>query len=691
MAITESLEIVIGADTSEVEKALGGLTGKAKAAGQALGRAATSALAIGTGMAAAFTAGGLALKEALDAGSQMEAFESRLSTLMGSSEAARGRMAELFDFAATTPFELDQVVAAEVTMRGFGADTEALMTGLIDLAAGTGGDLNQLAIDFGKAWTQGAAGMESDIGRVLRAQMQARSDIALTDLAIEDFRTLMQETLSEGMFAGGAAKLSQTFSGMVSNLSDEWSRFKLEVANAGVFDNVKEVLRDTLALIGQNREEIAKMAGIVSDVLWFGFKSIGMVAAGILDTFYSWKSALFAVGSVAATVDQTVSNMGVHMLDTMTAMAGALGNTELRDALGDMAYELDDHARSAGRTAEEMRTIAIESANSTDNAMRMAAYFASLEKSSAATADSTREIAEGTGGTSGGTDATSKAAQDDLLKRFEAAQAFQDEMAALDDSAYQAEVARYQARLAELESYYDQALLTGQAYQDTLTAIEQDHATQVAAIQADIATKLQEQREQELAAERAAAQERIQLQSAYANAAAGVFGTLADLSETFNEDNKAAQKRALTAQALMSTYASAATTAASVPFPANIPLVLAAVGQGLAQVAMIQKQHQGGVTYAGAALAPDEVPTVRLGGEASLSRATTRAIGGEQGVNALEAGRIGPTSITLRVGRVAQQEVVRTNLQGNSPLQERFRQNRTTGVDLGMRGGPVPA
>ena len=56
---------------------------------------------------------------------------------------------------------------------------------------------------------------------------------------LADFRAALLDTLNEGMFAGGAAKLSQTFSGMVSNLEDEWSRFKLQVADAGVFDNVK--------------------------------------------------------------------------------------------------------------------------------------------------------------------------------------------------------------------------------------------------------------------------------------------------------------------------------------------------------------------------------------------------------------------------------------------------------------------
>jgi len=689
VAVTESLQIVIGADVSGVEDALGSLKGIAKGTGAALSKAATSALAIGSGMAAAFTAGGLALKEALDAGSEMEAFESRLTTLMGSSEAARGRMAELFDFAATTPFELDQVVAAEVTMRGFGADTEALMTGLIDLAAGTGGDLNQLAIDFGKAWTQGAAGMESDIGKVLRAQMQARSDIALTDMAIEDFRTLMEETLSEGMFAGGATKLSQTFSGMVSNLKDEWSRFKLEVANAGVFDNVKEVLRDTLALIGQNREEIGKMAGIVSDVLWFGFKSVGMVAAGILDTFYSWKSALFAVGSVAANVDQIISFMGVHALDTLTAMARAIGNTELRDALGDMAYDLDSHARAAGRTAEEMRAIAVESANSTDHAMRLAAYFNEIEQSSSGAADSTREIAQVGAPAAGGTGGTTKA-DDTLLKQMQAALDFADEMAALDDSELQREQAVYEARIAELKTYYKARLITDQLYADTKLAIDNEYNTNVATIEAARAAAAQEQLDKELAARRAATQESIQLSVTYANAAGSLFGTMAEMSETFNAENKAAQKRALVAQAIMSTYASAAMTASSVPFPANIPLIGGAIAQGLMQVAMIQKQHQGGITYGGASMAPDEVPTVRLTGEASLSRSTTRALG-EQGVNALEAGRMAPTEITLRVGRVAQREVVRTNLQGDSLLQQRLRQNRTTGVDLGMRGGPVPA
>lgn len=688
MALTDSLEIIIGADLTEVEKALSGLTGKAKLAGQALGRAATVAMGIGAGMAGAFAAGGLALREALDAGSEMEAFESRLTTLMGSSEGARNRMAELFDFAATTPFELDQVVAAEVTMRGFGADTEALMTGLIDLAAGTGGDLNQLAIDFGKAWTQGAAGMESDIGRVLQAQMQARSDIKLTDMALEDFRALMQETLSEGMFAGGAAKLSQTFSGMVSNLKDEWSRFKLEVADAGVFDNVKEVLRDTLSFIGQNRDAIKEFAADVSGVLWFSFKAVAEVAAGIYDNFLLWKAALFEVGSVAANVDQLISYMGMHFVDTLIEVA-RVTNKDAVPALAEVAWALDNHAVAAGKTAEEMRAIAAESYNSANNAMKLAGYFNSIEKTSAAAADSTRDIATGGGTTSGEGDTKAKdAAAAALLKQFEAADAFRSDMAALDDTAFEQEQARYQERIDALAAYYDQNLITGQAYEDTLLAIETDHTLQQMALTQELADAREAARKKDLEEEKAANQAKIQLSASYASAAAGVFGSLAELQEAYGEENKGAQKKLLTAQALMSTYASAAMTASSVPFPFNLPLIAAAVGQGLAQVALIQKQHQGGVTMG---YAPDEVPTTRLAGEASLSRSTTRAIGGEQGVNALEAGRGGGGVLQLRIGRVAQEEMIRTGLQGNGLLRQSMRQSRDQGLGAGISGLPVPA
>lgn len=300
--------------------------------------AATAAVTAVAVAAAGFAAFGAGLGSVMEAGSQMESFETRLTTMMGSAKDAHERLQELVQFAATTPFDIPGVVGAEVTLQAFGADSKAIMKGLIDFAAGSGTELGQAAIDLGKAWNQGAVAMESDGAKMLRSMIQARTGIDATKMSIEDFREALQTELSIGKFAGAAMALSTTWEGIASNMEDNWGSFKRAIADAGVFNNVKLFLGSMLNLINQNQEAIGKLASLISSALWEGFKLIVQGVAEAIDLTEAWA---FIVAKVAQALVQAGADYLRVTLDIVNALAvgaeaiGLSKDAALLDGVGD--------------------------------------------------------------------------------------------------------------------------------------------------------------------------------------------------------------------------------------------------------------------------------------------------------------------------------------------------------------------
>ena len=80
-------------------------------------------LALAAGVAtAAFGASALAAHQLIDTASQFEKFQTILETTEGSSAKAKAAMAWVTDFAAKTPYELDQVMQSFVALRSMGLD-----------------------------------------------------------------------------------------------------------------------------------------------------------------------------------------------------------------------------------------------------------------------------------------------------------------------------------------------------------------------------------------------------------------------------------------------------------------------------------------------------------------------------------------------------------------------------------------
>ena len=310
--------------------------------------AAATAVAAVTGLGVAFNS---VLSGVLNAGAQMEIYSNRLITMMHSTSAAKERMKELFDFAVKTPFNIEQVVSAEVAMRGFGAETKKLMPGLIDFAATTGQDLSQAAVDIGRAWSFGATGLRSDSAKMIKGMIELRTGIKPATMDIETFRKSLLSVLNEGDFAGGAERLSKTYTGMISNLEDEWFRFKMEVADAGIFNNVKGALAETLDIISDNKKEIAATAKVTSTLLWDAIKGVTFAAAYMVDTFAS-------LGTPIVNAEQNMREFGAASLEVFATVAD--GALSVDEALGVATKKEKDNVVALHQWAIAARQSALE-------------------------------------------------------------------------------------------------------------------------------------------------------------------------------------------------------------------------------------------------------------------------------------------------------------------------------------------
>ena len=231
---------------------------------------------------------------AIEAGAQMEAFETRLTTVMQDAEGAKQRLDELFKIGSTTPFELQGLMEAEVRLKSLGVNSEKMLPLVMDFAGAMKVDLASAATEVGRAFQFGAGAVETMGGRTLRAQVKLKNGIDPLKMSVQEFREAMEETLTDpkGIFKGGTEKLAATFDGMVSNLQDAWFKFTKDVAEAGSFDAAKEVLRGMLELIDKNQDGLKVMARVISEGIVKGLLGAVKIAGVLADSFLAVTAAV---------------------------------------------------------------------------------------------------------------------------------------------------------------------------------------------------------------------------------------------------------------------------------------------------------------------------------------------------------------------------------------------------------------
>lgn len=195
--------------------------------GEIAGMAKNAALAIGTTMVAAVTA-------LIKAGADMERLEVSFKSITGSAEAAGQMVARLNKFAASTPFQLENISRAARQLLAVGVEESALtkeLRMLGDIAAASGNQIEEIAAIFAKVQAKGKVELENlnqlaERGIPIFDQLRqvtgdANMEFGAGAVSVEEFNNALRNMVSEGGFAADSmAQLSTTTHGLFTTLKD---------------------------------------------------------------------------------------------------------------------------------------------------------------------------------------------------------------------------------------------------------------------------------------------------------------------------------------------------------------------------------------------------------------------------------------------------------------------------------------
>jgi len=217
-----------------------------------------SATQLGTVLAGAFSVGALVSfgKSVVSTTGKFETMAAVLTNTLGSASQAQLAMSMITDFAAKTPFSVEELTGAFVKLanQGFKPSYDE-MRKLGDLASSTGKSFGQLAEAILDAQT-------GEFERLKEFGIKASVAGDQVTFAFKGVKTSVENTASsiqqyllglgdmEGV-SGAMAAISKTLEGRISNLGDAWTTLmkNLGDANTGPLKNTVTLLGDMLSKV----------------------------------------------------------------------------------------------------------------------------------------------------------------------------------------------------------------------------------------------------------------------------------------------------------------------------------------------------------------------------------------------------------------------------------------------------------
>jgi hypothetical protein len=355
----QGIEIPIGAplgqldkDLKGAQKKLKGFTNGAETDLKSFSSTASSAFkTAGLAFAGAFSVGAFISfgKEVLAVTAEFEKFGAVLGNTLGSNALAKLKLKEIEDFAAKTPFSVQELTASFVKLANQGfKPTGDEMRKLGDLASSTGKSFDQLAEAILDAQTGEFERLKEfgvraqDAGdKVIFTFKGVQTTVDKSSEAIRNYVTSLGN--AEGV-SGSMAVISETLTGKISNLLDSWDQMLVSIGSntAGVFSSVISIISEAVTSITEFNKELNiaskfKIEGTLIDGL---VKSVGKIT-GIpaLGAFMSTKDIkVDAIQSVEKGVNNIVS----------ATLSGAKSANDFGTAIARLKAEGDKLLQSKG-------------------------------------------------------------------------------------------------------------------------------------------------------------------------------------------------------------------------------------------------------------------------------------------------------------------------------------------------------
>lgn len=207
----------------------------------------------GAGIVAAITD---ITKQVFSATAEFQKFSAVLSNTLGSQSLSDSALKDIQEFAAKTPFGVNEITSAFVKLANAGfKPTNAELTKLGDLASSTGKSFDQLAEAILDAQTGEFERLKEfgirakDAGdKVIFTYKGVQTEVEKTSESIRNYITSLGE--AEGT-SGAMAKISETLGGKLSNLRDNWDKLLITVGsnNKNIFSSAIDVISDAVKAI----------------------------------------------------------------------------------------------------------------------------------------------------------------------------------------------------------------------------------------------------------------------------------------------------------------------------------------------------------------------------------------------------------------------------------------------------------
>jgi len=299
--------------------------------------------ALQASLAAVGSAFGMATS-AINASATREQLEAAFVPLLGGADAAQQRIAELSKFAASTPFELNEISKAsrvlETLTRGAMAAGDGLRL-VGDVASATGTPFEEVATTIGRLYDGldsgrpvGEALMRLQELGVVSGEVRGR----LEDMQKEGLKGNEVWKVAEsamGRFSGSMEVQSKTWNGKISTLSDAWAEVQNQFGKP-LLESLKPLLDDAIGLI----EGMAAGAKAVGESLSYAVKFLvataqsgevwNLMGAGLQIAFgeavnFLWKVGYATVGTLGTYFSEQIKTalMWFDILTDVSFWSGA--------------------------------------------------------------------------------------------------------------------------------------------------------------------------------------------------------------------------------------------------------------------------------------------------------------------------------------------------------------------------------
>lgn len=326
------------------------------------------------------TAGFGLMSAAVTQAARFETFQTQLAVLLGSFEKAKTRLDELKDFAAKTPFELPEVVKANITLErmtsGALGTTEALRK-VGDTSAMVQQPIEEMAMWVGRLYNGLKA--NAPVGEATMRLAEVGFISMETKTAIEQLQKTAGKTGNVfgeawAMVETDMAKsrnamvlMSTTWSGIMSNISDAWGQL-LGTLGEPIMLALKPAMQDLAALLDSMKPRAAQFGEAIAAALqqvYAAFRvlgsdgGIGLSLTAAMDTAtQSFTRGIEAAGIILDAVFQRAIYDALKALEAIQqpafwdGMASALYN-----AGADFVNVIIDGMNAAMSSAAKMASI----------------------------------------------------------------------------------------------------------------------------------------------------------------------------------------------------------------------------------------------------------------------------------------------------------------------------------------------